>query len=139
MATHAFTTRIQWIGNWREGTARYCGYGRTWDTAVPDKAVVHCSNDLLVDGDPGENEPDGIASERARGLSHALESPLRQRAGVVVASHSDSPLGLGEVGHGRAAADGDPAAACGGKVGRGSEGVEAICHRIHEVWFVARW
>jgi len=140
MPNHDDTTRILWTGNRGEGTTHYKGYDRTWDIAVPGKAVVHCSNDPLLGGDPAKLNPEDLllsapaACHMLWYLHHASD------AGTLVTAYSDSPLGVGEVGRGGAGRfvratlrphvtlrpGGDLAAA------------EAIHHRIHEVCCIAR-
>mgnify|MGYP001764716545 CR=1 FL=1 len=58
--THDYTSHVVWTGNRGEGTAHYRAYDRTWDVAVPGKAVIHCSNDPLLGGDPGKMNPEDL-------------------------------------------------------------------------------
>ena len=60
MSLHSYTSRIVWTGNRGNGTASYRGYDRTWDMAAPGKAVIHCSNDPLLGGDPAKMNPEDL-------------------------------------------------------------------------------
>jgi hypothetical protein len=72
MPNHAYTTRILWTGNRGEGTAHYKAYDRTWDIAVPGKAIVHCSNDPLRLGNR-ENDPERLCAEYPLGVTAGEE------------------------------------------------------------------
>lgn len=57
---HDFASTIVWTGNRGEGTRAYKGYDCTWDIAVPGKEIIHCSNDLLLGGDPAKMNPEDL-------------------------------------------------------------------------------
>lgn len=140
MPTHDYTTRILWTGNRGHGTAHYEAYDRTWDIAVPGKALVHCANDPLLGGDPAKLNPEDLLLSALSACHMLWYLHFAADAGIVVTGYSDCPLGLGEVGRGgagrflgvtlrphvRLQAGADLAVA------------EAIHHRIHEVCFIAR-
>jgi organic hydroperoxide reductase OsmC/OhrA len=102
MAQHDYTTRILWTGNRGEGTAHYKAYDRTWDIAVPGKAVVHCSNDPLLGGDPGKMNPEDLLLSALSACHMLWYLHYASDAGIVVTGYSDSPVGVGEVGRGGA-------------------------------------
>ncbi|WP_309663184.1 OsmC family protein [Tabrizicola sp.] len=140
MPTHDYTTRILWTGNRGEGTAHYKAYDRTWDIAVPGKAVVHCSNDPLLGGDPGKMNPEDLLLTALSACHMLWYLHYASDAGMVVTGYSDDPVGVGEVGRGGA---GRFVSATLRPVVRMRPGAdlavaEAIHHRIHEVCFVAR-
>jgi len=140
MPTHDYTTRILWTGNRGEGTAHYRAYDRTWDIAVLGKAVVRCSNDPLLGGDPAKMNPEDMLLSALAACHMLWYLHYASEAGIVVTGYTDAPVGLGEVGRGGAgrflkvtlrphvvvAAGTDLAAA------------EAIHHRIDAVCFIAR-
>lgn len=140
MPVHDYTTRIQWTGNRGEGTAHYMAYDRTWDIAVPGKAVVHCSNDPLLGGDPTKMNPEDLLLSALSACHMLWYLHYASDAGIVVTSYSDAPLGVGEVGRGGAGrfvkATLRPHVVV--KAGADLAKAEAIHHRIHEVCFIAR-
>jgi hypothetical protein len=100
MASHDYTTRILWTGNRGEGTAHYKAYDRTWDIAVPGKAVVHCSNDPLLGGDPGKMNPEDLllsALSACHMLCICIMPLMRDRGDVVLGQ----PFGCRRDGPGR--------------------------------------
>ena len=105
MPNHDYTTRILWTGNRGEGTAHYKAYDRTWDIAVLGKAVVHCSNDSLLGGDPAKMNPEDLLLGALSACHMLWYLHYASDAGIVVTSYSDSPLGVGEVGRGGAGAE----------------------------------
>ena len=137
---HDYTSRVVWTGNTGAGTAHYKGYARTWDIAVPGKAVVHCSNDPLLGGDPGKMNPEDLLLSALSACHMLWYLHYASEAGVVVIRYEDSPLGVGEVGPGGAgrfvSAELRPAiwVVAGTDLGV----AEAIHHRIHAVCFIAR-
>ena len=140
MTDHNYTARVVWTGNTGQGTASYRGYARTWDVAVPGKAVIHCSNDPLLGGDPGKMNPEDLLLSALSACHMLWYLHYAAEAGIVVTGYEDTPVGRGEVSKGgagrflsatlrpviRVKAGADPAQA------------EAIHHRIHEVCFIAR-
>jgi organic hydroperoxide reductase OsmC/OhrA len=140
MPTHDYTTRILWTGNRGEGTAHYKAYDRTWDIAVPGKAVVHCSNDPLLGGDPSKLNPEDLLLTALSACHMLWYLHYASEAGIVVTEYSDDPVGEGEVGRGGA---GRFVRATLRPVVRMLPGAdlavaEAIHHRIREVCFIAR-
>ena len=140
MAQHEYTAAIRWTGDRGEGTKRYLGYDRTWDIETPGKAVVHCSNDPLLGGDPSKMNPEDLLLSALSACHMLWYLHYASDAGIVVTSYSDSPLGVGEVGRGGAGrfvkATLRPHVVV--KAGADVAKAEAIHHRIHEVCFVAR-
>ncbi|MER9758484.1 OsmC family protein [Mesorhizobium sp. M0138] len=137
---HDYTCAIEWTGNRGQGTRAYRGYDRTWDVKTPGKAVIHCSNDPLLGGDPALPNPEDLLLASVSACHMLWYLHLASDGGIVVHSYSDEPLGHGEsepTGAGRfigvklrpkihveAGADLDKA--------------DAIHHRIHEVCYIAR-
>jgi organic hydroperoxide reductase OsmC/OhrA len=140
MPTHDYSTRVVWTGNRGEGTAHYRAYDRTWDIAVPGKAVVHCSNDPLLGGDPGKLNPEHLLLSALSACHMLWYLHYASDAGIVVTGYADSPLGLGEMGPGGAGRFVQVTLRPHVTVQPGTDLAlaEAIHHRIHEVCFIAR-
>ncbi len=140
MPNHDYTTRVVWTGNRGEGTAHYKAYDRTWDIAVPGKAVVHCSNDPLLGGDPSKMNPEDLLLSALAACHMLWYLHYASEAGVVVTGYSDAPIGVGEIGRGGAgrflSATLRPQVTV--RAGADLAVAEAIHHRIHEVCFIAR-
>jgi organic hydroperoxide reductase OsmC/OhrA len=140
MPTHDYTTRILWTGNRGEGTAHYKAYARTWDITVPGKAVVQCSNDPLLGGDPAKMNPEDLLLSALSACHMLWYLHYASDAGIVVTRYSDAPLGVGEVGRGGAGRfvkvtlRPQVTVAAGTDLAR----AEAIHALIHEVCFIAR-
>ena len=90
MPNHDYTTRILWTGNRGEGTAHYKAYDRTWDIAVPGKAVVHCSNDPLLGGDPAKMNPEDLLLSALSSCHMLWYLHYASDAGIVVTSSEKS-------------------------------------------------
>lgn len=140
MPNHEYASRVVWTGNRGEGTAHYKAYDRTWDIAVPGKALVHCSNDPLLGGDPSKMNPEDLLLSALAACHMLWYLHYASEAGVVVTGYSDAPVGLGEVGRGGAgrflSATLRPQVTV--RPGTDLAVAEAIHHRIHEVCFIAR-
>lgn len=137
---HEYTAGIVWTGNRGAGTQDYKGYDRSWEVAVPGKAVIACSNDPLLGGDPTKMNPEDLLLSALSACHMLWYLHLASVAGIVVTAYRDAPVAVGEVGIGGAGrfisvtlrphitlvagADLDEAA--------------AIHHRIHAVCFIAR-
>ena len=140
MPNHIYASRIVWTGNRGQGTSGYRAYDRTWDIAVPGKAVVRCSNDPLLGGDAAKMNPEDLLLSALSACHMLWFLHYASEAGIVVTSYTDTPEGVGEVGRGGA----------GRFVGATLRPViwlrpgadlavaDAIHHRIHEVCFIAR-
>ena len=102
MPDHKYVSRILWTGNRGEGTAHYRAYDRTWDIAVPGKAVVRCSNDPLLGGDPAKMNPEDLLLSALAACHMLWYLHYASEAGIVVTGYTDAPVGLGEVGRGGA-------------------------------------
>ena len=140
MQNHLYLSRVVWTGNRGEGTSHYRGYDRTWDVAVPGKAVVACSNDPLLGGDPAKMNPEDLLMSALSACHMLWYLHYASEAGIVVTGYQDTPEGVGEVGRGGA---GRFVSATLRPVIRLRPGAdlamaEAIHHRIHEVCFIAR-
>lgn len=138
--THDYTTRILWTGNRGAGTAGYRAYDRTWDVAVPGKAVIHCSNDPLLGGDPIKMNPEDLLLSALSACHMLWYLHYASDAGIVVTGYEDQPIGAGEVGPKGA---GRFVSATLRPVITLQEGADvdlatAIHVRIHEVCFIAR-
>jgi organic hydroperoxide reductase OsmC/OhrA len=96
MAGHAYTAAIRWTGDRGEGTKRYLGYDRTWDIETLGKAVVHCSNDPLLGGDPNKANPEDLLISALSACHMLWYLHLASKAGIVVRAYEDQPVGLGE-------------------------------------------
>ncbi len=93
---HEFTATIRWTGNKGQGTRNYRGYDRTWDIATDAKAVVHCSNDPLLGGDPTKHNPEDLLLASLSSCHMLWYLHLASNAGIVVHGYVDSPVGVGE-------------------------------------------
>lgn len=93
---HDFVASIVWTGNHGEGTRTYQGYGRTWDIALPGKGLIHCSNDPLLGGDPGKMNPEDLLISALSACHMLWYLHLASKAGIVVISYRDDPVGHGE-------------------------------------------
>lgn len=140
MAGHVYSSKIAWTGNRGTGTASYSGYDRSWDVAVPGKAVIACSNDPLLGGDPTKMNPEDLLLSALSACHMLWYLHYAAEAGVVVLAYEDSPSGQGEVGRGGAgrfvSAQLRPQILV-----RGDTDLvvaEALHSRIHEVCFIAR-
>jgi len=137
---HDFTSRIIWTGNRGDGTRRYRGYDRSWDIAIDGRAVVHCSNDPLLGGDPAKMNPEDLLLSALSACHMLWYLHLASNAGIVVHGYRDDPVGHAETapsGAGRfVAAVLRPEIT----VERGADLAEAaaIHGRIHEFCFIAR-
>lgn len=96
MAQHEYTAAIRWTGDRGEGTKRYLGYDRAWDIETPGKAVVHCSNDPLLGGDPTRANPEDLLISALSACHMLWYLHLAHKAGIVVRGYADQPVGLGE-------------------------------------------
>ncbi len=93
---HDFASTIVWTGNRGEGTRRYRGYDRTWDIAADGKAVVHCSNDPLLGGDPSKMNPEDLLISSLAACHMLWYLHLASDAGIVITEYRDNPIGHGE-------------------------------------------
>ena len=138
--THDYTSHVVWTGNRGEGTARYQGYDRTWDIAVPGKPTVHCSNDPLLGGDPSKMNPEDLLLSSLSSCHMLWYLHLASNAKIVVHRYTDDPLGIGEVhpdGSGQfRSATLRPSIVVDS--GTDLERAEAIHHDVHRYCFIAR-
>lgn len=137
---HTYSTTIAWTGNRGSGTSSYRAYDRTWDIAVPGKAVIHCSNDPLLGGDSGKMNPEDLLLSSLSACHMLWYLHLASEAGITVLAYQDSPQGTGEVLKGGAgrflSATLQPLIT----VPPGTDLALALAlhDRIHEVCFIAR-
>jgi len=137
---HPYTTTIRWTGDRGQGTKTYLGYARTWNIEAPGKAVVECSNDPLLGGDPAKYNPEDLLLSALSACHMLWYLHLASNAKIVVRGYVDQPIGIGETrpdGAGRfLSARLRPTIT----VERGADLVraEAIHHEIHTVCFIAR-
>ena len=94
--THPYVSRVVWTGNRGEGTRRYRAYDRTWDMAVEGKAVVSCSNDPLLGGDPSRYNPEDLLLSALAACHMLWYLHLAANAGITVLGYEDHPSGVGE-------------------------------------------
>ncbi len=93
---HDFTSRIVWTGNRGDGTRSYRGYDRTWEIRTPGKAVVQCSNDPLLGGDPARANPEDLLISALSACHMLWYLHLASESGIVVVHYEDAPVGHGE-------------------------------------------
>lgn len=93
---HEFTATVRWTGNRGQGTHTYRGYDRTWDIATDSKAIVHCSNDPLLGGDPTKHNPEDLLLASLSSCHMLWYLHLASNAGIIVHAYSDNPVGVGE-------------------------------------------
>lgn len=138
--THEYVSQVVWTGNRGDGTSHYRSYDRTWDVAVPGKAIIHCSNDPLLGGDANKMNPEDLLLSALSACHMLWYLHYAADAGIIVTSYHDCPVGVGEV-----AADG--AGRFTSAVLRPSITVRpdtnidqatALHRRIHKVCFIAR-
>jgi organic hydroperoxide reductase OsmC/OhrA len=91
-----FKSRIQWTGNRGTGTSAYRAYARTWDIEVPGKAVIHCSNDPDLGGDPSLMNPEDLLLSAVSGCHMLWYLHLASDNNICVLSYRDEPVGIGE-------------------------------------------
>lgn len=140
MAQHEYTAAIRWTGDRGEGTKRYLGYDRTWDIETPGKAVVHCSNDPLLGGDPTKANPEDLLISALSACHMLWYLHLAHRAGIAVRGYEDRPVGLGETSPNGAGRFLEATLRPKITVERGADLVraDAIHGEIHEFCFIAR-
>lgn len=138
--THEFTSRIVWTGNRGTGTSSYRAYARDWKIAVPGRAVIHCSNDPMLGGNPDLPNPEDLLLSALSSCHMLWYLHLASAAGIVVLAYEDEPLGKGETapdGSGRfvgATLRPEITLAAGADLARAA----AIHREIHRYCFIAR-
>jgi organic hydroperoxide reductase OsmC/OhrA len=137
---HDYTPLVRWTGDKGQGTKTYLGYARTWNIEAPGKAIVACSNDPLLGGDPTKYNPEDLLLSSLSACHMLWYLHLASNAKIVVRGYVDAPVGVGETspnGAGRfLSATLRPTIT----VERGADlkRAEAIHHEIHEFCFIAR-
>jgi organic hydroperoxide reductase OsmC/OhrA len=138
--THPYSSRIRWTGDRGEGTARYRGYDRTWNIETPGKAVIECSNDPLLGGDPSRPNPEDLLLSSLSACHMLWYLHLACNAGIAVRGYEDEPEGLGESTPDGAGRFLEAVLRPRITVPRGTDlkRADAIHHEIHKVCFIAR-
>ncbi len=137
---HDYTSDITWTGNRGDGTRTYRGYDRTWNIALPGKAVIHCSNDPLLGGDPSKMNPEDLLLSALSACHMLWYLHLASAAGITVTSYRDRPVGHGETspnGAGRflsAVLRPEIAVTAGADLAL----ADSLHHKVHEFCFIAR-
>lgn len=90
---HDFVSDIVWTGNRGSGTSGYRAYDRTWDIAIPGRAVVHCSNDPILGGDPAKMNPEDLLLSALSACHMLWYLHYASDAGIVVHAYRDRPVG----------------------------------------------
>lgn len=137
---HEYTSHIEWTGNRGSGTSHYRKYDRTWDIAVPGKPHIHCSNDPLLGGDPTLMNPEDLLLSALSACHMLWYLHLASKAGIIVQSYADDPIGYGEMGADGAGRFARAVLRPKIKISRGSdlERAHTIHHEIHQYCFIAR-
>lgn len=95
---HPFAARIRWTGNRGSGTSGYRAYGRDWVMETPGQAVLSCSNDPKLGGDPARPNPEQLLLAALSSCHMLWYLHLAARAGITVTAYEDEPVGEGETG-----------------------------------------
>jgi organic hydroperoxide reductase OsmC/OhrA len=137
---HDYTALIRWTGDRGDGTRSYKGYDRTWEIATPGKPVISCSNDPLLGGDPGLPNPEDLLLASLSACHMLWYLHLASKAGVVVRTYRDEPVGQGETG---ARGEGRFLGAVlrpriGVEPGADLAVAEALHNDVHQFCFIAR-
>ena len=96
-ASHEYVANIVWTGNTGRGTSSYKSYDRNWQIVTPHKAIIECSNDPLLGGDPTKHNPEDLLVASIASCHMLWYLHLCAVAGVNVISYHDTPLALGEL------------------------------------------
>ena len=137
---HDFTSTVVWTGDRGQGASDYKAYDRTWQIATGGKAVIECSNDPMLGGDPSKPNPEDLLLSSLSACHMLWYLHLASAAGIVVQSYQDTPIGVAESspdGAGRfVRATLKPHIV----VERGADRAraDAIHHEIHKMCFIAR-
>ncbi|WP_420138608.1 OsmC family protein [Sphingomonas sp.] len=140
MTEHAYGSEIAWTGNRGDGTRGYRSYDRAWEIRTPGKAVIACSNDPLLGGDPALPNPEDLLLSSLAACHMLWYLHYASTSGIVVTAYRDTPVGIGETGAGgagrflRAVLKPHIVVAPGTDLGA----ADAIHERIHDVCFIAR-
>ncbi|KIC45925.1 hypothetical protein RA28_09720 [Ruegeria sp. ANG-S4] len=137
---HEYASRVVWTGNRGTGTSAYKAYDRTWDIAVPDKEVVHCSNDPLLGGDPTKLNPEDLLLSSLSACHMLWYLHFSSAEGIAVSDYADSAIGIGAVAAGGAGSFKSAVLRPHIKVPEGTDLTLAaeLHNKIHEVCFIAR-
>ena len=97
-ASHDFEAVVVWTGDRGDGTRSYRGYDRSWRIATPGKAVIDCSNDPKLGGNPAKPNPEDLLISSLSACHMLWYLHLASNAGIVVRGYEDNPVGIGETG-----------------------------------------
>lgn len=137
---HSYTAAVVWTGDRGQGTLQYRGYDRTWEVRTPGKAIIQCSNDPMLGGDPSKPNPEDMLLCSLSACHMLWYLHLACDAGIIVTGYEDEPIGHAETspnGAGRfVRATLRPTI----RVRRGTElaRADAIHSQIHQYCFIAR-
>jgi organic hydroperoxide reductase OsmC/OhrA len=92
-ARHLHEAHIEWTGNRGSGTSAYRAYDRTWNLASPGKAVIACSNDPSLGGDPARHNPEDLLVASLSSCHMLWYLHLCAVAGIIVVSYADTSIG----------------------------------------------
>ncbi len=135
-----YKARICWTGNRGSGTSAYRAYDRNWSMQLPGKAVVECSNDPILGGDPSKYNPEDLLLTALSSCHMLWYLHLCSNAGITVHTYEDEPEGTGEL---EASGKGRFVAACLKpkitiSTGNDIEKAMALHDEIHQYCFIAR-
>ena len=137
---HPYTSHVIWTGNTGQGTRSFNSYSRTWDIAVPNKPLIHCSNDPLLGGDPTLMNPEDLLVSSLSACHMLWYLHFASDANIVVHEYQDSPVALGTTAPSGAGhfvkATLKPSIVI--EQGNDIDSAYALHDRIHEVCFIAR-
>lgn len=137
---HEYPARVVWTGDRGDGTRTYRGYDRTWEIRTAGKAVIACSNDPALGGDPAKPNPEDLLISALSACHMLWYLHLASAAGIIVHGYQDDPVGFGET-------SSDGAGRFVGAVlrptirlapGADVAAADAIHARIHNYCFIAR-
>ena len=97
-ASHDFEAVVVWTGDRGDGTRSYRGYDRSWRIATPGKAVIDCSNDPKLGGNPAKPNPEDLLISSLSACHMLWYLHLASNARIVVRGYEDNPVGIGETG-----------------------------------------
>jgi organic hydroperoxide reductase OsmC/OhrA len=84
---------VKWTGNRGTGTSAYRAYDRTWNLETPGKAVIACSNDPALGGDPSRHNPEDLLVASLSSCHMLWYLHLCASARVTVVSYADMAVG----------------------------------------------
>ena len=94
---HPYSSHIVWTGNTGQGTRSYKSYQRSWDITVPDKPVIHCSNDPLLGGDSSRMNPEDLLLSSLSACHMLWYLHYASEVKISVLEYEDIPVATGEI------------------------------------------